>query len=202
MTCSALIWFCRLCNGFLILTWRTWCESENQTNIWKSLKTQSGWGVQTSYRSATGMIISYVICNRTTGWHTSTNTWWASVYWWRMLLIVETYTRISIFTGAHRHPQRLPPCWLGFIATAPNQGRLHTTVRFITWPEPRLCVAGVSEQGGGGGMPPNVRGGGPEYHLPPPPKFRGPRPTRLSIFHSWKCVVPVGWKCYTWWKKS
>ena len=35
--------------------------------------------------------------------------------------------------------------------------------------------AGVSEQGAGGG-------GGPEYDLPP--KFRGPRPTRLSIFHS------------------
>ena len=45
--------------------------------------------------------------------------------------------------------------------------------------------AGVSEQGGQGAMPPPMlEEGGQSIISPPPRKCRGPRPTRLSIFHS------------------
>ena len=50
--------------------------------------------------------------------------------------------------------------------------------------KPDRPIAGVSEQGGG--MPPPMleKGGGGQSIICPPPKFRGPIPTRLSIFHS------------------
>ena len=45
--------------------------------------------------------------------------------------------------------------------------------------------AGVSEHGGSGGaMPPPMLEEGGQSIICPPPQFRGPRPTRLSIFHS------------------
>ena len=49
-----------------------------------------------------------------------------------------------------------------------------------------LCSMGVGKRGGAGELcpPPNIRGGGPNDTLPPRIFLRGPRPTRLSIFHS------------------
>ena len=71
-------------------------------------------------------------------------------------------------------------------------------IRYIGLESCILRGVGTARGGGGGrarGHAPNVRGGGGggESIIWPPQNLGGGPNLK---FHSWKCVVPIVWKCY------